>query len=203
MEFIVSDTNHLSIPALIPQADLDNLRSHTSYGGIKVTGNIEYTRLPVHFVKVDYDLNFEYVPEKRVNDILKIFAYDVRNNINNADSIAHGSIQLELINNKEKKSFLLTFFSIWTLCMPSLIGVPVTSIKTELEIRASIFDSKNNFIGKYDAKGLGRSYVAMYWGYGEDAERKSNIIAFKNAMASIKTQINNDKQALIEKLTNK
>ncbi len=199
-DFVVKDTTPALLPTLEPEANMDNLENVISSGNIKITGIIEYTKATYSLVKVDYDLTLEYIPEKRIYDILKVYASEVKNNIIDTTSQPYGSIQLDLISFNEKRNIFLTFFSLWTLCVPSLIGIPISSIKTELEIQITICDINKNVIKKYKGAGTGLSYIAMYWGYGEDAWRKSAIEAFKDAMKDIRTQIIKDKDELKSKL---
>ena len=69
-----------------------------------------------------------------------------------------------------------------------------------MEIEVTFYNSHQEIIGKYKSDGKGVGFVAMYWGYGEEAWRKSSINAFKNGIEMIKDQIQADSKKLNEKL---
>lgn len=147
-----------------------------------------------------YRTEAKFVPEIRVYDIIKLFSKVAYGNGLVARQDYIGSIELELLSFKEKRSIGLTIFSLWTLCVPSLLGVPINNIKTELKIKVSIFNRKGEVIKTYVSDGFGNAFIAMYWGYGEDAWRKSVINAFNDAFEPINMQIDTDKEFIRLKL---
>lgn len=195
-ELAVIENNPILLPALEPEADIDNLRRQISSGDFEKPEGTESDKPSSNLITLDEEL----IIQKRINDILKIFGSEVKKNINNRNSLPYGKILLELLDFKGRENKPLLFFSLWTLCGPTILGFPFTYIKTELTCQVSILDSQNKLIGKYIANGKGTTFIAMYWGYGKDAWRKSNMIAFKKAMVSIKNQMRNDSQLLTEKL---
>ncbi len=133
-DLIVAEPKPLTLPALQGEVDIDNLFTSISYGDTILTGTVEITRMTPSRVLVELDTQKIFIPEERVYDIIKLFASEINNNINDTDTIKHGVIKLELLSFKEKRNPLMMFFSVWTLCIPSLVGVPITSIRTNLEI---------------------------------------------------------------------
>ncbi len=206
------------VPPLRGSIDIANLKKLISYGSLRVSGYYDgYYKINKDFDTISvlvidptirnselrtnperYETRVTFSEDKRVSDIIKLFSKEVYGDSTASGNSTFGDIEFELISFKEKKNPLLAFFSIWTLCIPSLVGVPVNYIKTSLEIEVKITDKEKARAFKYKAKAKGIAFIAMYWGYGDDAVRKSNLSAYKNAMKSIKTQIQNDSVLLAE-----
>ena len=140
-----------------------------------------------------------FIQEERVNDFVKLVSSEMKRTAE-SDSTMNGNIQVELLSFKEKRNALLTFFSAWSLCIPALIGAPITCVKTTLELQVTIYNKENQNIGIYKAKGIGRAWIAMYWGYGSDCWRKSSLLALKNVMDKIKADIEKDRESINTKL---
>lgn len=222
-DFTVNESLPTIIPPLEGRVDLYNLKQNISFGTVKLSGYYNgIMKVPQesdsviiiiedpNFNKRDQRMNpdiyytkAEYKPDARINDIIRLFAKEVNGSSSQQDTLKRGTIQLEILSYKEKKNVLLTIFSIWTLCVPTLIGVPLNSINSSVDIQVTIFNQQKQSIGKFKASGNGTAYIAMYWGYGSDAHRKSAMIAFSDAMVSIKEQIKNNKNQLTSELTKK
>ena len=125
-------------------------------------------------------------------DIIKLFSKEVYGNDHKIDNSYLGSVNLELVSFKQKRSFGLSVLSIWTLCVPSLVGFPINNIKTSLELKITIYNKDFEEIKSYNTKGKGNAFVAMYWGYGEDVRRKSLINTFHNTFEIFEKQIIED-----------
>lgn len=224
IDFIASENSPWTeLPSLEATVDFDSLSRKISYGKIKVSGYYnavikvkehEERTDSIHVIIEDegfsenmhrenpeyYRTEVVFVPEVRVYDIIKLFSKEVYGNGTKNDTNYVGSVDLELLSFNDKKSIGLVIFSIWTFCVPSLVGVPINKVKTDLEIKVSVLDKNNLPIKSYTAKGNGNAFIALYWGYGEDAWRKSAINAFHDAFQSINLQIKADKELLRLKL---
>ena len=222
-DFAIRESLLTIIPPLEGTVDLNNLKENISFGTVKLSGYyngilkvhhdfdsirifIEDPYFSKRAQRIDPDFYFtktEYKPDERVNDMIKLFSKEVKKSSSKGDSLKIGTIQLEILAFNEKKYTWLTVISGITLFIPNLIGMPLNRINTTLDIQVTIFTNSNQSIGKFKASGNGIAYTAMYWGYGEDANRKSAIMAFNNAMTSIKEQIKNNKNQLISDLIKK
>lgn len=199
-----------------PVVDIENLKENISYGKVNVsgyyTGSLKLVekfdsayvlvidesvrRKDVYADREKYQTEAIYVPEIRVYDMIKQFSKEFVHTSSNNSSDKNGSVYLKIISFKEKRNAALTFFSIWTLGIPALVGIPFSYIKTDLSIEVSIYNQKEKLIKSYLAEGNGIAYIAMYWGYGNDAWRKSSMNAFSDAMQEIKSQIKNDENSI-------
>lgn len=215
-DFIAHEPMTTLLPPLQGEVNLYNLRDNISFGYVKLSGHYNgilkiteyfdslriiiedknFKKKAARMYPELYYTNIQYSPDERVNDMIKMFSNEINGNIQQTAIHNNGTIQLQLLSFKERKNPLLTFFSIWTLCVPTLIGVPLNSINTTLEIQVTISNLRNETLATYKASGYGSAFIAMYWGYGSDAQRKSALAAFANAMTSIKEQIRNNKNEL-------
>jgi hypothetical protein len=190
----------IGIPALYLEADIHNIHKAVNTEGAVQKSYAKLLTVTPNIISIDRNIDSLSIKEDIEKDILKAFTTDVRKNIivNNDKKQGYILLQFKYFSTNNS-SFLLPYFSaLGTLC---LIGFPFTYIKTELEIKLTISDKKDNIINFYTGDGKGTAFVAMYWGYGNDVYRKSTIIAFKNAMENIRQQISNDKQMLTERLS--
>ena len=74
-----------------------------------------------------------------------------------------------------------------------LIGLPLGTYKSRLDITATIKDSNNKIIWKYNSSGFWKAWIAMYWGYDKNsAFRKSYLKALQSATADLEKQIQQD-----------
>ncbi len=127
------------------------------------------------FKKKDYLMNpdkyytkADFKTDQRVDDLIQLFSNEMKSGIATSDSIMNGSVHLELLSFREKRSTPLLFLSAWTLCSSALIGIPLTNVTTSLEIQLTIYNNKDQIAGKYTGKGKGTAWIALYWGYGKD-----------------------------------
>ncbi len=201
-ELQVQKKNIIGLPTLKPQINIQSFYDKIIQGIIFSDKTVEYETLGDRIFDSIVDIKIKYYPDKRVEDILKIYLGEVKTNISNSDQSPEGLIQLDLIYFKERRNIVLVIFNTWTLFMTTLLGVPATSVTTIMEIKITIRDVNNQILKSYSGKGKGKgtAFVAMYWGYGEDAWRKSAIVAFKKSMDIIKSQIAKDQKQLILKL---
>jgi len=136
-----------------------------------------------------------YKSGKKTLDIIKLFSKEVYGDNFNASDKYSGKIKLQLIYFDEKKKVI--FLNAYLMFIPALFGVPVSLSKTRIKIKVSIIDNNNSIIKEYISTGHGKSYIALYWGYGNDVSRRSAMLAFKDAFQVIKQQISEDKEKII------
>ena len=140
---------------------------------------------------VTYSMPTYYNPN--VSNFFSIFQRNVEDNICVSDlSKPKGSIKCSLIDAYGNMKTGWAILSVCLLCIPNLFGLPLLGIENELQIEVSIFDSKNDLVGRYRSDLYKeKSYFAMYWGYNAP-EIRNNIVAFTKCMEEIKHQIEKD-----------
>ncbi len=140
------------------------------------------------------------IPDIRAYDLIRSFNFII--NTKTIPNEARAYVHLKLVDFEDKRNFPLVFFSIWTLGIPSLIGIPFNSSVTKLSIEVSVLNKDFRLLKKYKASGKGQAFMALYWGYGKDLNRKSNLNAFTEAFTSIENQIACDIEFLNNQLSN-
>ena len=75
----------------------------------------------------------------------------------------------------------------------NLFGMPLSKVRTDLELQMEILNARGVAIAQYRAPGSGKATMAMYYGYtGYGAGRKANLLALQEAMRSIRRQMEPD-----------
>ena len=194
-----SPKNTKLLPALEPQVDIMSLETAYSTGIVEV---LAYdSRLSnTYFLGIGNSTSTIY-KDKRVQDAITIFKRDVTDNITTPFGEKKGSITCRVVAGEEsmKDPWMWgTAFSLFTL---NLLGIPLYSSVTNLDVEVEIYNNKNNLIGKYSATGYSKIWVALYWGYDSfSASRKSAYTAFKMALNDIKLKIQDDNDRLRQEL---
>ncbi|MCL2683310.1 MAG: hypothetical protein FWE63_07525 [Bacteroidales bacterium] len=154
-----------------------------------------------------------HVADKRVQDAIVLFEREINDNITLGGNDPIGSAVGRIITGGSKAGGVGWFvLSVGTLMVPNLFGMPLYNYKTELELEVQIRDCNERILGRYQGYGFERTPVALWHGYSggsgeinhitgnEEAVRKSNIEAFKMAMADIKAKIERDSERLRKEL---
>ena len=144
------------------------------------------------------------IDPRQTKEIINFIKKELIKNILYSESIKHGYIICHLVN-RETKTGAGWFFagsSLLTCFIPNLLGYPLISQTTKLEIEIEILDFNRNLISKYTVFGKGTAYCAMFWGYNMvDAAnsynyaavpRASYLLALHRAMYDLKKQIQLD-----------
>lgn len=192
--------NNTMLPALKPRVDIKSFEN-TYYGinPLLIESN------PIYYGKDTWDIDVVEVyhnNDPRIQDAISIFIKDVKENITNPYGERQGDILCRItfgdVNSRGYEWFLL---SIATLYIPNLLGMPLLSNRSTIELEVQIFDLNKNLIGRYTADCTNKKYVALYWGSAyPTAARRANAAAFMCAMYKIKKQIDLDAPKLIAKL---
>ena len=149
----------------------------------------------------------KFVPEvsdaySLINDY--IFNEIVDSTISNQTN-PKGYIKIRLIKNTDK-SKVGVFFAVTSgllLFTPNLIGYPFISAEYKVGLEATIYNNNNQKIKTYTSKGVGKAYMALYWGYNlRNTGRTTQSKAVYSALSEFKKQITKDKDE-IENLLNK
>lgn len=190
--------NKLLLPALEPKIDISSFEDAYLMYYIKNSNALYYTDsttdLPYTIAPVPKDI--------RMKDAISIFKREVKENICSFSPEKKGTIVCHIpfaVSENSGNSFLL--LSTFTFGILNLIGMPLFSYKTELELEVEIFTNSGKQIGSYRARGSNTAWVALYYGYSmQSANRISNAKAFKIAMNGIKQQIEMDAERLTNEL---
>jgi hypothetical protein len=150
--------------------------------------------------------------EKRIEDVsntafivsedeLKLFTKEVEENLIDPYGDKYGYIALKssVIKYKEGGAFFL--ISIFTYCIPNLLGMPFLKLSYKIEVEIRILDKNNKLIAKYSAIGESKVTVALYYGYKmTDGSRKCYTDALNDAFSKIRPQIQPDVNKINDKL---
>jgi len=192
-----SPKNTKLLPALEPKVDIESLESAYSSGSSVVEVSA-YNSRPTNssFVGIGSRTS-TFHKDKRVQDAITIFERDATENITNPFGEKKGSITCRIVAGEQsmKDNWVWgTAFSLFTL---NLVGIPLYSSVTDIDVEVDIFNKNNVLIGKYSATGHSKVWVALYWGYNESsASRKSAYTALKMALNEIKLKIQDDNDRL-------
>ncbi len=193
---VAAPPNTTLLPRLIPLVKISTFNDAFSDRPPRSKTDKFYLELSDDVIHLDSITNKHKNIDKRTNDGIEMFRYDVENNISYKSVDTSGYILCDITSCKITRNPIFNLISIYLFYTPSLIGFPSTVIQTVIELRATIYDNDHKFIKSYYSHGKGTACVAMYWGYGVDCIRKSSLIAFKKAMKEIKTNINLDAEML-------
>lgn len=125
----------------------------------------------------------------------------VRNDLIDEYSEPKGYISFRIVGNNSSNVGWLMLPSILSYGTLNLLGMPAGWSDIDLELEARLYDRNKRLIKIYRGLGSDSTVIACYYGYNElDAEKVSVINSVKQALASIKQQINNDQSLLLTKL---
>lgn len=130
--------------------------------------------------------------DPRIQDAITIFDRDVKDNITDPFGDSKGFILCKINASNKKQDLGWAVLSGLTLMIPNIFGMPIGSYKITLDVDIEIYNNDEKLIARYNGTAKNKTYMAAYWGYGKDAVRVANIMAFRDAMNQIKSQIEND-----------
>jgi hypothetical protein len=136
----------------------------------------------------------------RIQDAITIFDRDVKDNITDPFGDFKGYILCKINASSEKQNLGWAFLSGLTLMVPNILGMPIGAYKIVLDVDVEVYSISEKLIARYNASAYHKKYMAAYWGYGQDASRVANIMAFRDAMNQIKVQIDKDYDNVFQKL---
>ena len=189
------------LPALEPQVDIASFQTAYSFGTTNTTGStVGYgTKALGGVVGVGaFAGQSVALADKRVQDAIVLYERDIRENVSFGNSNSVGTAVCKITTGGTKTDgFGWCILSILTMTIPNWFGMPMLYYNTELELEVEIQDCNGSTIGRYTGYGFKRIPYAAWHGYGGsfhvtdggDGPRKSNIDAFKMAMAEIKSKI--------------
>ncbi len=98
------------------------------------------------------------------------------------NSMINGYPRFTILEYRESSDLALKIFAAWMVLIPCLFGVPANSVSTYVEIQTDWMDGAGNIISSQVSQGYNKTFVAMYWGYGADARKRSNMLAMQEAL---------------------
>lgn len=147
-----------------------------------------YLSPPISISKSNVLIN--KVDDIRAYDIIKSFHNSFKNlEIN--DKERH-YVHFKLKSFEDKRSLPLIIFTAWTLGMSSIIGIPANRYTTNIDVDIYILNKDLDVVKKYSYSAKGSAFMAVYWGYGKDMERKSNLNAFNDVFEKARLNILQD-----------
>ena len=177
--------NDTLLPMLDPIVDTHSLefayagsRQHVS-SNITITTNDDEDSVIYDYSSPSYD--------QRIQDAITIFTRDVTNNICDSSTPSCGTIQMSIAAaNIRQRGLGLLLASTLLLWTPQLVGVPIGFYETQLDVDVEIFDRNDNIVGRYNTLSKSNVVMALYYGYGFDANRESALACTQKGYAEIK-----------------
>jgi len=114
-----------------------------------------------------------------------------------------GQVRFKLLYyNRQNSGWGYTIPSIATMWVLNVVGMPVATVRCDLDLQVEIADAQGASIVTYTAPGSSKAKVALYYGYNPvDAIRKANLEALKAALKAIETKMQEDVHLVTAKLT--
>lgn len=123
-DFIVNESLTTLIPPLQGTVDLNNLKANIPFGNVKLSGHyngilkvnqdfdsmkivIEHENFSQKDQRLNPDLYYskaEYLPDERINDMIKLFSREVNSKTSQTDTSFCGTIKLDILSFKEKRN---------------------------------------------------------------------------------------------------
>lgn len=114
------------------------------------------------FFKKEEDQTYK----NRIQDAFLIVNEEINKNICTPSiGMYYGTIECQITNLKNETDTGLSVISMLTLYTINLLGFPIASQLSIVKVSFKIFNCNNVLVKDYTAKGIGKAYSAMYWGY--------------------------------------
>lgn len=185
------------LPTLEARLDiysLENAYASVAYG---ITTTVSQRVLPISEVR---PLSYR---DAKIQDAIIIYDREVTDNIVDNTGEKKGYILFKILSGGPRRGGnLLGVVGIATLFIPNLLGVPIGNHKVAFEVELSVYDNKNNLVGKYIGGGKHKTWIRIGGYSAKDAQRIANIRALKKAFVEIKKQMDDDFQKLQSALNN-
>lgn len=154
----------------------DNFTIMTNTANIHVTQelNVGDTAFPDAY-NIDINPTRFFELAKVLSSILPEFQSDT-----NISSV--GYYRFTILEYSEKSSMGLKSLAAFTIGMPCLLGMPANSVSTYVKIQTEWIDDAGEMISSTWSQGYNKTFIALYWGYGADARKRSNMLAMQEAL---------------------
>lgn len=160
--------------------------------------------LPVLTVKTDTTIypktykssDKEKVYDRRANDAANLLRSYAQKDLMEQSGENKGYISMRVSYEDLRNDHVYTatkVLGIIPLGIPLFLGVPFGGQTQDVELEVQILNRHKDIIKQYTATGSGSAVSAVWWGYNtKDTRRKASAESIKQAMESIRRQINND-----------
>lgn len=196
------DPNNNLLPRLDPIIDIYNLEATYSIGtGVSAAQNFG-TINNNHYSGTTFS-TISYHRDNRVQDTIRIFEKEIKENISTVYGKKVGYIRLSLGYHNTENTFMSYYIpSMLSLYTLNLLGFPIMSAEENLEATIEILNNKKEIIKAYKEDASYKEYSAMYWGYTpKDMKRKIASNNIKSIMEKIRLKIRDDSSEIIKKLS--
>lgn len=129
-----------------------------------------------------------------LEDVFALLGNEIADNLAEQKGQRFGHVRFRLVNyDRRTPGWGWNIPSALSLGTLNVLGMPRTRVSAELELQVEVADANKKVLARYRAPGTGNAYVALYYGYRHgDAWRKANLLALKDAMGKIRTQMAKD-----------
>jgi hypothetical protein len=137
-----------------------------------------------------------YISDVKANDAFRFLKFYMEEQLVTQGEKMQGSVEMSIIYYHEKYRVNVgTALNILTLGIGTLFGIPFATSITDVEVEASFFNEKDQFITTHRGLGRGKKWVGLY----SMDTRLPHQRALKEALAALNTNIMSD--PLLQKLT--
>lgn len=124
------------------------------------------------------------ISPERFMEMVTVISYELKNMKPDTKVSFTGYPRFTILDYQESGSLSLKLLTAFFMGIPCLLGVPANSVSTYVEIQTEWLDDSGKLITSHTSHGYNKTYMAMYWGYGADARKRSNMLATQEALIS-------------------
>jgi hypothetical protein len=134
--------------------------------------------------------SYRYISDANVLDAVRFIEFYLKEQL--MEPVAddpHGKVEMSIIYFHESNRFSGgSLFSILTIGLGALFGVPFATSVTDVEVKASFFDAETHAIAVHRGVGRGKKAMSIY----TTSTRKAHQKAMRNALEDLNTKIMSD-----------
>lgn len=125
------------------------------------------------------------IEPERFYELVDVIHHEIKNGQLSASDRDSYHKKITILAYQEGSSLPWKLLTAFTMGVPCLVGMPANWTSTFVKIEISLMDESGNMISSVLASGYNKTWVAMYWGYGADARKRSNMMAMENALVNL------------------
>ncbi|MBE0653009.1 MAG: hypothetical protein IH594_04385 [Bacteroidales bacterium] len=140
-----------------------------------------------------------YQEDIRINDAATLFSRYLERELLSDETSPAGEIILKLTYyDYDYNNTIGSFFNVISFGLGYLAGIPGNVMKTTVELDLVILDSEMKKVAEFSGTGRKKCYEGLY--FPKRDIRDLNLLALKEALLSVNTQIMNDYDSIVEDL---
>lgn len=120
------------------------------------------------------------ISKDRCLDIIEVIGHELPDLY--PEDFGDKKLRFKITGYHEKSNLPLKIFTAWSLGIPCLLGIPANSVSNFIEIKTEWLDESGKLISSNLSQGDCTTYIALYWGFGSDARKRSVMLAAKRAL---------------------